>query len=185
MIDLNPACDGMVAVLAGVTDGQLGDSTSCASYTVGDLIDHVDQVARGACALARHSPELPDVGAGPDAANLQPGWRSSVSQHVRMLGQVWDDPAAWLGGGGVPGSDLSNETWGRITLTELVVHGWDIARATGVPFDLPESTLRACLDHVTAFVLNAPFPSLWGPPITVPFDASTLDRIVAITGRAP
>jgi hypothetical protein len=30
--------------------------------------------------------------------------------------------------------------WGKIALTELVVHGWDIAKATGQPFDLPEGT---------------------------------------------
>ena len=39
----------------------------------------------------------------------------------------------------MPGSDLSNEMWGKITLTELVsCTAGDIAKATGQPFDLPE-----------------------------------------------
>jgi len=104
---------------------------------------------------------------------------------VQALGKAWDDPAAWEGIGNVPDSDLSNTTWGKITLTELVVHGWDIATATGQPFDLPEQTLQACFDHVAVFVPNAPLPDLWGPPAEVPPDASLLDRIVAITGRVP
>ena len=87
----------------------------------------------------------------------------------------------------MPGSDLSNETWGRIALTELVVHGWDLAVATGQrideSFDLPEHTLRACLDHVAEFVPDAPFPELWGTPVVVAPDAPLLDRILAITGR--
>jgi hypothetical protein len=62
---------------------------------------------------------------------------------VRSLGKAWDDPAVWEGMGNVPGSDLSNSTWGKIALTELVVHGWDIATATGEAFDLPENTLPA------------------------------------------
>jgi uncharacterized protein (TIGR03086 family) len=104
---------------------------------------------------------------------------------VRTLGEAWDDPAAWQGGGNVPGSDLSNATWGNIALTELVVHGWDIAQATGQPFEPAEPTLRACLDHVAAFLPNAPIPTLWGPPVDIVPGAGLLDQIVAITGRRP
>jgi uncharacterized protein (TIGR03086 family) len=184
VIDLKPACHQMIEVLAGVTDVQLASSSPCTDYTVGDLIDHVDRVSQGATALARRV-SLPDAGTGPDAAHRDLRWRACVARRVREVGEAWDDPAAWQGGGNVPGSDLSNEMWGKITLTELVVHGWDIAKATGQPFDLPEDTLQACLDHVAKFVPNAPVPALWGPPVEVAPDAALLDRIVAITGRAP
>jgi uncharacterized protein (TIGR03086 family) len=185
VIDLKPACHWMIEVLAGVTDDQLTSSSPCTEYAAGDLIDHVDQVSRGATALAHHTAELPGTGTGPDAAHLDPGWRDSVARHLRELGDAWDDPAAWQGSASVPGSDLSSEMWGKITLTELVVHGWDIAKATGQPFDLPEHTLQACLDHVAKFVPNAPIPALWGPPVDVAPDATLLNRILAITGRAP
>jgi uncharacterized protein (TIGR03086 family) len=185
LIDLNPACGRMIEVLAGVTDAQLDSATPCTDYTVGDLIDHVDQVSRGATALAHRDRELPDIGTGSDAAHLRPDWKDSVVEHVRELGRAWEDPAAWQGHGNVPGSDLSNEMWGKITLTELVVHGWDIATATGQPFVLPAGTLDACLDHVASFVPNAPVPNLWGPPVTVTPEATVLERILAITGRTP
>jgi uncharacterized protein (TIGR03086 family) len=175
----------MIGVLAGVTDDQLTSSSPCTEYTAGDLIDHVDQVSQGATALAQHTAQLPGTGTGPAAAHLDPGWRDRVARHLRELGEAWDDPAAWQGSGNVPGSDLSNETWGKITLTELVVHGWDIAKATGQPFDLPEHTLQACFDHVARFAPNAPVPALWGPPVDVAPDATLLNRIVAITGRTP
>ena len=185
MIDLKPACDRMIEMLGGVTDDQLAGPTPCSEYTVGDLIDHVDLVARGATALARQDGEGLQATAGPEAVHLDPDWTGRVSGQLRALGAAWDDPAAWQGTANVPGSDLSNETWAKITLTELVVHGWDLARATGQPFDLPDPTLRACLDHVAEFVPNAPVPALWGPPVTVAPDAPLLDRIVAITGRTP
>jgi uncharacterized protein (TIGR03086 family) len=173
----------MIEVVAGVTDDQLTCSSPCSQYTVGDLIDHVDQVSQGATALAYRT-DLPNTDSGPDAAHLEPRWRDSVAEHVRALGEAWDDPAAWQGSGNVRGSDLANDMWGRITLTELVVHRWDIVKATGQPFELPEHTLQACLDHVAKFVPNAPNPALWGPPIGVAPDATLLDRVVAITGRA-
>ena len=180
MIDLKPACDQMIEVVSGIAKEQLSGPTPCTEYTVGDLIDHVDLVAQGATALARGS-ELPDTG----YSHLEPDWQGTFVHHLQALGEAWEDPAAWEGSGNVPGSDLSNLTWGKITLTELVVHGWDIAIAIGQPFDLPEHTLQACFDHVAVFVPNAPLPDLWGPPVEVPPDAALLVRILAITGRAP
>jgi len=186
VIDLNPACERMIVVLAGVTDSQLTNSSSCALWTVGDLIDHVDQLSLVFSALAIHDiVGLQGVASDPDAAHLDPNWQDGISQHLRTLGESWNDPAAWKGSGNVPGSDLSNETWGKITLTELVVHGWDIARATGQHFDLPESTLRACFEHVAEFVPNAPVPALWGPSVDIASDEVLMDQIVAITGRRP
>jgi uncharacterized protein (TIGR03086 family) len=186
VIDLNPVCERMTKVLAGVTDGQLTNSSPCALWTVGDLIDHVDQVALVFTALAiQDTHRLQNAATDPDAAHLDPNWQESISQHLRTLGESWDKPAAWKGSGNVPGSDLSNETWGKITLTELVVHGWDIARATGQPFDLPEPSLRACFEHVAEFVPNAPVPALWGPSVDIATDEALMDRIVGITGRRP
>jgi uncharacterized protein (TIGR03086 family) len=186
VIDLKPAGDRMIEVLTGVTDDQLTGSSPCTQYTVGDLVDHVDHLSRLFAALARHDPVgLRGVGAGPDPVQLDPEWLDIVSGHVVALVEAWDDPAAWHGTNNMPGSDLSNELWGRITLTELVVHGWDIATATGRPFDLPEATLRACLDHVAEFIPKAPVPVLWGPPVEVGAGAPLVDQILAVTGRTP
>jgi uncharacterized protein (TIGR03086 family) len=170
----------MAELVSGIANEQLAAPTPCIEYTVGDLIDHVDLVVQGATAVALGN-EIPDAA----YSHLEPDWQDTVVQHLRALGEAWDDPAAWEGTGNVPGSDLSNTMWGKITLTELVVHGWDIARATNQPFDLPEQTLLACFEHVAVFVPNAPVPELWGPPIEVPPDAPLLDRIVANTGRVP
>ncbi|MEV0051177.1 TIGR03086 family metal-binding protein [Saccharopolyspora shandongensis] len=178
MIDLKPACGRMNDLLATIADDQLAAPTPCAEYTVGDLIDHVDEAAHGFAALAGS-----DV--GERAANLGDDWRHVVAEHVRALGEAWEDPAAWRGSSGGAGVELPNEVWGKIALTEMVVHGWDLAKATGQSFDLTEETLRACLDHVAEFVPNAPIKSLWGSPVEAPADAPLLDRIVAITGRTP
>lgn len=65
------------------------------------------------------------------------------------------------------------------------MHGWDLARATGQELTLPEAVLRPVLDHVADFVPNAPIPSLWGTPVTLPQDVPLIDRVVAATGRTP
>jgi uncharacterized protein (TIGR03086 family) len=164
MIDLKPACARMIDLLAGVSDDQRTDPTPCSEFTVAELIDHVDEVARGFAGVAR---------------------TDSIAESLKLLAEVGDDPATWQGSTDAGGLELPNEVWGRIVLTELVVHGWDLAKATNQPFDLPEQTLRACYAHVVDFVPNAPVPSLWGPAVEVPTDAPLLARLVGITGRTP
>jgi uncharacterized protein (TIGR03086 family) len=178
MIDLKPACTRMVEVLHRVTDDQLASSTPCAEYTVADIIGHVGMAAQQFTALARQESAEPQ---GTDDA----GRRDDVVRHVQALGKAWDEPTAWQGETDLAGLELSNERWGKIAFTEIVVHGWDIAKATGQPFDLPEDTLRACFDHVAEFIPAAPNPALWGPPVAVAPGASLLDQVVAITGRVP
>ncbi|HKS47974.1 MAG TPA: TIGR03086 family metal-binding protein [Amycolatopsis sp.] len=186
MIDLKPACQRMIDLLAGATDDQLTSPSPCTEYTVRDLIGHVDQGCRTFTAIAQQDEgELARLGADPDVAHLGPDWRDDVARHAQTLGKAWDNPEAWQGSADVGSLNLSNGLWGKIALTELVVHGWDIAKATKQSFDLPEQTLQACFDHVAGFVPNAPVQNLWAPPTDVAPDATLLDRIVAMTGRVP
>ncbi|MEV0252131.1 TIGR03086 family metal-binding protein [Nocardia sp. NPDC050712] len=175
MIDLKPACAAMSELLIAITDAELTLPTPCSKYQVADLVEHVDVVVRGSTSLARKQSAPSEPAAD----------RTVLAERVRLLGAAWDDPAAWEGTTPTASLALTNAVWARIAFTEIVVHGWDLARATARPFDLPESTLRACLDHVAEFVPRAPLPDLWEPPVALPGDAPLFDRIVAITGRDP
>lgn len=178
MIDVTPACLRFAELLSGVRDDQLDAPTPCDEFSVGDLVDHVDHVARGAAALAA-GVEDP----GPRATHLDPAWRQLVEASLLEFARSWADPAVWAGNpeGGLFG--FSNEIWGRISFTEVVVHGWDLAKATEQSFELPQSALEACWDHVETFVPNAPFEGLWGPQVVIGAEAPLLDRILGVTGR--
>nr|WP_246461342.1 TIGR03086 family metal-binding protein [Nocardia transvalensis] len=175
---MKPACHTMIDLLASVSAEQLGRPTPCADYTVAGLIDHIAEVSLGFAELARGQ------ATGPRPARPSDDL-AAVADAVGTLGEAWADPVAWQGVSAPGGLPLPNETWGKIAFTEMVVHGWDLAAATGHPVDLPEETLRACLDHVAVFVPAAPVPELWGAAVEVPGDAPLLDRIVAVTGRDP
>ena len=186
MIDLRAAADAFARLVELTADDQLDRPTPCTEMTVGDLVDHVDLVARGSVALVRRDQaELDATAKGPVVVHDVDGWQATVADHVRAVAVAWSDPEVWERPEGLPGSGLANETWGKIALTELVVHGWDLAQATGQPFALDDATLQACLDHVAVFIPNAPVPGLWDPPVDVPDDAPLLDRIIAINGRTP
>jgi uncharacterized protein (TIGR03086 family) len=77
---------------------------------------------------------------------------------------------------------------GVVALDELVLHGWDLARATGQPFK-PDPTSTAT---VLAFTTEMAKPEhaahrkgLYGPVVPVPEDAPPFDRALGFAGRDP
>jgi uncharacterized protein (TIGR03086 family) len=75
-----------------------------------------------------------------------------------------------------------------VTVDELVVHGWDVARSSGQDFEVDDVSMT----HVERFVAAMSGPAmaqaregLFGPVVEVPTDAPRLDRLVALAGRDP
>ncbi|MBB5938928.1 TIGR03086 family metal-binding protein [Streptomyces zagrosensis] len=190
--DLGPAAERMAALLSEVSDAQLSARTPCASYVLGDLIDHVDRLSH-AFALAATKDVGPNDSTGPsgDASRLGPDWRSRLPARLTALAEAWRDPAAWQGMTRAGGFDLPGEVAGLVALNELTVHGWDIARASDQPYEADPATVRACM----AFAAQAPAADaaaeaekekgLFGPVVDVPADAPPLDRLLGLTGRQP
>jgi uncharacterized protein (TIGR03086 family) len=86
------------------------------------------------------------------------------------------------------GIDLPGEVAAVVALEELVLHGWDLARATGQPYECDDRAL----DAVGGFVLQFAGPDqadlrgdAYGAPVELPASASHLDRVVALSGRNP
>lgn len=181
MIDLTPACEATGALVAELRDDELALPTPCDDLDVAGVVAHIDLAAQGFTALARREGGEPAPPFGPDRG---PTWRDDLAATLAGLADAWHDPAAWEGATDT-GVALPNATWGRAALTEVVVHGWDLARATGRPLDIPDATLRATLEHVEVFVPVAPVPALWGDPVTLPDTAPLIDRVAAATGRRP
>jgi uncharacterized protein (TIGR03086 family) len=67
-------------------------------------------------------------------------------------------------------------------LDEIVVHGWELAVATGQDYPSDEAAVRACAE----FLAGVPrAEELFGPVVEVPAGAPALDRLVGLTGRDP
>ena len=86
------------------------------------------------------------------------------------------------------GVDLPGEVAGLVALDELVIHGWDVARASGQAYDCDSPSLAAVHGFVAAFSglgQEAEREGLFGPEVEVPADAPLLDRVIGLTGRDP
>ena len=185
MIDIHPAARRTAGLVTSITDEQLDLPTPCPDACVGDLIDHLGVFATRFAAAARKdaegrtSPPPP-----PSGSNLEAGWRERLSRDLLALADAWRDPQAWEGSTIAGGNEMPAEVVGLVALDELVVHGWDIAVATGQPYDPPAHEIEAAMAFVTSF--EAPRDGrLFGPIVPVPLEATSLDRLLGVTGRDP
>lgn len=187
--DLTPAAEAMRRVLSGVRDEQLGVATPCEGTSLGALISHVGGLtvvftAAAAKDLGPMTSQPPAVG----SEELDAGWRTDIPDRLVALARAWQDPGAWVGMTQAGGVDLPGEIAGSVALNEVVLHGWDVARASGQSYQCAPETLAAALEFT-----SAAYPAdrveqragLFGPAVGVPPDAPLLDRLVGLTGRDP
>jgi uncharacterized protein (TIGR03086 family) len=188
-VDLEPAARQLADVVEHVQDSQLGDQTPAGASTVGDLVDHVGGLARAFTAAARK-----DLGAttaaapAPDAKHLDSAWRTTIPAAVTALAQAWTDPSAWDGMTQAGGVTLPGAVAGRVALHEVVLHGWDLARATGQPYQPDDTTVDACLTSLSEMYPPDDLDrrqGIFGPPVDVAPDAPALDRVLGLSGRSP
>jgi uncharacterized protein (TIGR03086 family) len=86
-----------------------------------------------------------------------------------------------------------NLPWGRsparllldFSTVELVVHGWDLAAATGVAIAMPDATIEAAARTVASSLLLAAPDGDFGTPVAVPPGLPVLDQLAAVLGRVP
>lgn len=185
MIDFTPACTRTADLLTNVTDEQLNGPTPCERLNLRDLVAHVGGLAPAFTAAARKDfGELTDT-PPVEGAPLDEDWRTAYPARLAELAAAWQEPAAWEGMSRAGGVDFPGEMGGLIALTEVVIHGWDIAAATGQEYDVDQATLEAVLPYVAESAAEGPIEGLFGPAVPIADDAPALDRIIALSGRDP
>ncbi|TLF75294.1 TIGR03086 family metal-binding protein [Nocardia cyriacigeorgica] len=182
--DFAPAATALAAVVAGITDDRLGAPTPCADTTVRDLLAHVvdltEAFRQAATKEAVGGSVAPST--GPDNP-LAPDWRTRIPRQLDALVAAWRDDSAWDGDTEAGGVSMPAAIMARVALDELVIHAWDLARATGQEVSIADADLDVLLE----FLADTPAegtPGLFGPVVSVPDDAPKADRLLALTGRA-
>ena len=68
---------------------------------------------------------------------------------------------------------------------DLVVHAWDIARATGQDEKLPEDEVTVFYELMLPFGDMLRMGGVCGPEVPVPATAPMQDRLLGLMGRTP
>jgi uncharacterized protein (TIGR03086 family) len=170
-------------LVSAVRPEQLDDATPCSGYDVRGLLNHILYWTPRLRAALRKDPP-PEEGGG--AAELGgPAWADEFRAQVDGLVNVLAEPAAWTGTARLGGGDLPAAMVGSMVLCEFVVHGWDVARATGQAFTCAPETAAAVHEVLTQIAPQGRRMGAFGPEVEVAATAPLLDRALGLAGRDP
>ncbi len=183
------------AVVALIRPEQAALPTPCRSWDVRDLVNHVvDEVRRFAeiAGTGRRGPsEGWVIGADPIGDDWASAYRAGAYWAAAdSLRAAWQQPGALDRVHRPPGGELP-ATWALgQQLTELVIHAWDIAKATGQSTDLDPELSRLALEWGQANLVadlrgDEADGYHVGPEIPVSAGTPLYDRIAAFGGRDP
>jgi uncharacterized protein (TIGR03086 family) len=171
-------------VVAGADGHELTLGTPCTDWDLHTLLNHIILwTAYSAERRARDEP-LPDGLAETDFV-AEPGYAQAYAAQLDKAVAAWSDPGAWTRELNVMGSPMPSDGVGALLLAEMVLHGWDVARATGQNFhcDGPvvAAAARAVDDNAELFRQYQGFAA----PVALPDGASAFDCLLAASGRDP
>nr|WP_221373989.1 TIGR03086 family metal-binding protein [Actinoplanes polyasparticus] len=164
-------------VTRNVDPGQLGAPTPCREWDVRTLTNHLLLVAE-AIELAGRGEPVPDdhwagTGAGPFEA------RAAAATAAWATAGVWDRPVR-MGAMPMPAPMAVS-----MLVSDVVIHGWDLARATGQEFGCDDDVAMVTLDFLTGMGEQGRAMGIFAAEVKAGEGASVLDRAIALSGRRP
>jgi uncharacterized protein (TIGR03086 family) len=161
-----------VAVVRGVKPDQFDAPTPCREWTVRQLVDHLAEWAPALAAAGRKTDPVPGT------SDLEAGYDDLVA--------AWSEPAAWQGTTRLGGpQELPAAMIGGMVLGEVVIHGWDLARATGQAVDWDAGLLDVVHREIAATAEMGREMGVYGRLVPVPESAAPLARALGLAGRDP
>jgi uncharacterized protein (TIGR03086 family) len=168
---LGPVLGG---VIAGIRPAQLDDPTPCSELTVRGVLEHMISGATAFAAAYRGHEPTP-VGTSDPIVGVQTAL-NDLTGAISAPGALDRTIAA-------PFGDVDGETFARFIVLDGLVHGWDMATATGQPYAPPDELVAA----VDSFAHQAIDPlrdgTTFAAAVDPPAGATPIERLAAYTGR--
>jgi uncharacterized protein (TIGR03086 family) len=171
-------------IVAGVRPEQLDDSTPCSEWDVRALLNHVIGVA----SVFSHVGEGTPINR-PDAQTAYfegDGYAPAYDEATAGLLAAWRRPGVLEATLTLPFGDVPGQVAASINFIDVLVHGWDLARATGQDVRLDDHLAQPALE-LSRSIMNDQLRAsgAFGSEVPVRACAPAGDRLVAFLGRTP
>lgn len=159
--------------------------TPCADWPLRSLVDHlvavVDRTARGLS-----GEKVAGLETDPALAPSAP-WPAgdAFAEAAERLRRAAADPAAWNTVVDAPFPGTPGDVALSLALTDMLVHGWDIARATGQDEEMPEAVAGQVLEFTRLALPGDARAGYFDPEVQVGPEATNTRQLVAFLGRRP
>jgi uncharacterized protein (TIGR03086 family) len=168
--------DDFGAKIAAVPEDRWSSQSPCEEWTARDVVKHV--VATQGMFLGFVGGEPGDI---PEAdENPLGAWDAACSAVQRGL----EDPeVAKAEFEGFSGKSTFEAAVNRFLCMDLVVHGWDLARAAGLDDRIEAQDVARVNEQARAFGDMLRSPRAFGPEVQPPSDADDQTKLLAYLGR--
>jgi uncharacterized protein (TIGR03086 family) len=172
--------------VAGVRLNQLREQTPCTQWDVRALLNHLLAGQRMfVSALGGEAQAAPPQGAVPDLVGEDPHAQYDQARHNTIA--AFSEPGALERTIPAPGGETIGARLLGIAFADAVVHGWDLAKATGqdetIPPDLADAAWRLINGRIGPQARGPGKP--FADEVSVDSDASAQAKLIAYTGRLP
>ncbi|MBV8303729.1 MAG: TIGR03086 family protein [Acidimicrobiia bacterium] len=168
--------DAFADKISSVPKDRWDSRTPCEEWTARDLVGHV-VTAQGMFLgfIGKDPGDIPSVDHDPVGA-----WGATRAKVQAVL----DDPQqAKTEFQGFSGRSTFEAAVNRFLCTDLVVHGWDLARATGLDETIDPQDLVMVKRDMEAMGDAMRSPGAFGPAVEPPAEASEQQQVLAFLGR--
>ncbi len=171
-------------VVNRVPEGTLDAPTPCHDWDLRTLLNHTILWTSYSAERRAHGESVAEDLMTKDFA-AEPGFREDYARQIGRAVRAWADQKAWEGELGVMGDATPAADVGAMLIMEMVLHGWDLAKATGQEYACDDAVAGAVLDTVTAQAELFRKYRGFADAVEAPDGATTFDRALSLSGRDP
>jgi uncharacterized protein (TIGR03086 family) len=162
----------------------LEQTTPCPDWDLHTLLNHTILWTSYSAERRAHGESVAEELMSKDFT-AEPGYAEAYQAQIAKALDAWSSPGAWEGDRNVMGSTMPAADIAAMLIMEMVLHGWDVAKATGQDYHCDDAVARNLLKTVEAqgdmFRQYQGFAAV----IPVPDDATAFDRALSLSGRDP
>jgi uncharacterized protein (TIGR03086 family) len=165
------ASDWTIGKVAGITD--LDGTTPCDEWSVRDLLNHMLATQHYFLSAAKGEDASPPGQTPPELLSGDP--TSDFREAVRDVVATYSQDGAIEKTGPALG----------IAFADMLLHGWDVARATDQDTTMPDGLPAAAYDVIHGRFTDEQRKGVFKPGFPISEDATPQQRLLAYTGRDP
>jgi uncharacterized protein (TIGR03086 family) len=174
------------AVARAIRPDQLDLPTPCGEWDVRRLVNHLVYWAGIVSErMARKEPMPTEAEVTEDTDHTAGDFAGRFAEHAGQAARAWAEPGALKGPTEMAGTSMPAEQAAALMLGELVVHGWDLAVATGQAYDCAPDVAERMVAVLAGIAPMGRSYGVFGDEVPVPGDARALDRALGLSGRDP